>query len=228
MNRIPTSFPSEITSPSFYIVPIFLIFITTITIRGLKIWQDTQNQRSPLKRQKLKTKTSTSTAALSDRKKTLVVLGSGGHTTEMIALLAKLNPERYSPLVYVIAETDTTSENRLNQYYKKAISSVSSSESSASSTQNHSRHILNPDTIYKIPRAREVGQSYISSIFTTLHSLIYSIYICMKEKPDLILCNGPGTCLPIVLSAFSFRVLGVTKAQQGKVVFCESFCRVER
>ncbi|EJK54672.1 hypothetical protein THAOC_25680 [Thalassiosira oceanica] len=36
--------------------------------------------------------------------KTMVVLGSGGHTTEMIRLVEQLDPTRYSPLVYVVAE----------------------------------------------------------------------------------------------------------------------------
>jgi len=46
-----------------------------------------------------------------------------------------------------------------------------------------------------------------------------------RAKPDLLICNGPGTCLPVVICVFMGRVLGCFG--EGKVVFCESFCRVK-
>ena len=39
-----------------------------------------------------------------DPMKTLVVLGSGGHTTEMLHLLKNLDPQRYAPLIFIVAE----------------------------------------------------------------------------------------------------------------------------
>lgn len=139
---------------------------------------------------------------------TLVVLGSGGHTTEMISLLSGLNPKLYTPLIHVIATTDSTSEHRVLQYQRDCA--------------NHTRM---PDVVYRIPRSREVGQSYMTSIFTTLHAFLYSVRIIYEVKPDLILCNGPGTCLPVVVSAFLARILGL--GGEGKVIFAESFCRVQ-
>lgn len=133
---------------------------------------------------------------------TLVVLGSGGHTTEMIRLLTCLKATRYSPLSYVVATTDTTSLDRI----------------SASSTARRG------DAVYRIPRSREVGQSYVTSIFTTLRSFIHSICVAARVRPDLVLCNGPGTCLPIVVVVFLLRILGLSG---GNVVFVESFCRVQ-
>ena len=41
--------------------------------------------------------------------RTTIVLGSGGHTAEMFALLRALSPRRYAPRHYIIADTDTTS-----------------------------------------------------------------------------------------------------------------------
>lgn len=132
---------------------------------------------------------------------TLVVLGSGGHTTEMIRLLTCLEARRYSPLAYVVATSDTTSLDRIE----------------ASLAARHG------DAVYRIPRSREVGQSYITSIFTTIRSFIHSIYVAARVRPDLVLCNGPGTCLPIVVVVFLLRILGMA---EGNVVFVESFCRV--
>ena len=50
------------------------------------------------------------------RIKTMVVLGSGGHTTEMIHLLEQLDTDTYSPSVYIVANSDNTSFARLKQY----------------------------------------------------------------------------------------------------------------
>ena len=41
-----------------------------------------------------------------------MVLGSGGHTGEMIALLSALPPTRYSPVTLVVAATDKLSQQR--------------------------------------------------------------------------------------------------------------------
>jgi len=70
-----------------------------------------------------------------------------------------------------------------------------------------------------------VGQSYFTSIFTTIYSILYTAHIVLiQTQPDLLLLNGPGTCLPIALWTFIARVMGLC---QGNIVFCESFCRVK-
>jgi beta-1,4-N-acetylglucosaminyltransferase len=133
---------------------------------------------------------------------TVVVLGSGGHTTEMLQLLQSLNPDLYQPLTFIVAKTDTTSLRRV-----EAMS------------------IRKPDVVHHIPRAREVGQSYWTSIGTTLWSLFFTLALVFRVRPGLLLCNGPGTCLPIAVWTFMGRILGLW---EGKIVFCESFCRVTR
>lgn len=45
-----------------------------------------------------------------------------------------------------------------------------------------------------------------------------------RKRPQLIMCNGPGTCLPICLAAFCFRLVFFMDV---RIVFCESFCRVK-
>jgi len=142
---------------------------------------------------------------------TIIVLGSGGHTSEMIQMIQNLNDTQnrnYYPLVHVLASSDESSEKQI-----KAI---------ANSTKNER---MLPDISFRIPRSREVGQSYLTSILTTCHSLFYSVYIVARIRPSLVLCNGPGTCIPIVLATFLFRILF---ACEGRIVFVESFCRVQR
>ena len=48
-----------------------------------------------------------------------------------------------------------------------------------------------------------------------------------REAPDVVLTNGPGTCLPICLAAFALRVLGA-RGKAPLVVYAESVCRVRK
>lgn len=135
--------------------------------------------------------------------KTLIVLGSGGHTTEMLQLLHEINKDNYTPRIYVAADSDKNSYNKVIEFETVP-------------------------TDYKfvtIFRSRSVGQSYSSSILTTLQAIVASIPMLYREKPSLILCNGPGTCVPICLITFLFRILCINA--NCRIVFIESFCRIK-
>ncbi|PWA35353.1 hypothetical protein CTI12_AA610280 [Artemisia annua] len=58
-------------------------------------------------------------------------------------------------------------------------------------------------------RSREAGQSYITSVGTTLFALGHALWLMIKIRPRVILCNGPGTCVPICAIAFIFKVFGI-------------------
>mmetsp|Transcript_30586 Transcript_30586/g.61130 ORF Transcript_30586/g.61130 Transcript_30586/m.61130 type:complete len:374 (+) Transcript_30586:64-1185(+) len=234
--------------------------------------------------------------------KTMIFLGSGGHTTEMIRLLQELDPVRYSPIMYVVADSDCTSIPRLREFI---ISSCRDSGNADNDCGNHlgdesdanawrgrwpanntgdengneeekkctphcndtlgaiaeaknepiMLHATNPNEkqatsntkstihtnlgtgeapVYILPRARDVNQSYVTSVFTTIRSFIQTLLLIWKTRPELLLCNGPGTCVPLIYSAFLFRVLGLFRCNSNcgyntdcKVVFVESLCRVE-
>ena len=129
--------------------------------------------------------------------KVMCVLGSGGHTGEMMPLIDALHKaDHYKPITFVCADSDKLSF----------------------------LHPLIPEGSVKktIPRARNVGQSFSSSIFTTINSFFASLSL-ISEKPDLLLVNGPGVCLPVVLAMFLGNVLGLTHCS---IVFVESICRV--
>lgn len=135
--------------------------------------------------------------------RTMVILGSGGHTSEILALTKELDKTRYTPRIYVLAATDTTSE-------PKALAL----EKDQADYQ-----------IVRIGRSRHVGQSYTSAVLTTLRSIFQCFPIVYGQRPDLILCNGPGTCVPICLVAFVLKVFFINTA--CKIVFIESYCRVK-
>ncbi|XP_017781232.1 PREDICTED: UDP-N-acetylglucosamine transferase subunit ALG14 homolog [Nicrophorus vespilloides] len=138
--------------------------------------------------------------------KTLVCIGSGGHTTEMLCLMASLDFLKYSPRHYVMARTDETS-------YLKVVA-----------FENEKTKDAKDYFIRTIPRSRAVNQSYFSSIFTTIYSILYCIPMMLRLRPDLILCNGPGTCIPICFIAFLLKAAFICDT---KIVFVESFCRTQ-
>ncbi|KAF6200311.1 hypothetical protein GE061_006614 [Apolygus lucorum] len=136
--------------------------------------------------------------------KTMMVIGSGGHTAELLKITQFLDIMRYRPRIYVMADTDITSEMKI-----------------VSIEYNNPRGDY---IVMKIPRSRTVGQSYLTSIFTTIWSILRSIPPMLYHRPELILCNGPGTCIPICLIAFLMRVAYIN---DNRIVFFESVCRVK-
>ena len=134
---------------------------------------------------------------------TLVVLGSGGHTAEMLKFLGGMKLQNYQPRVYVAAESDGMSVKKV-----EAFESLRNCQAD----------------IRKVPRARQVLQSYWTSVFSTIVSVIYSIPLVFRVWPDLILCNGPGTCIPVCVIGYVIKFVGL---RDVKLVYVESICRVQ-
>eukprot|EP00897_Mesotaenium_endlicherianum_P008957 jgi/Mesen1/808/ME000110S_11076 len=144
---------------------------------------------------------------------TLIVLGSGGHTAEMLNLVAAMDlSSKYRPRTYIAAATDNMSLTRARTMEEKlARESEQVSPTGAS--------------YWQIYRSREVGQSYVTSVGTTLLAFAHATWLVLRSRPQLILCNGPGTCLPICLAGFLLKVLGV---KSTTLVYVESVARVQK
>ncbi|KAL6567315.1 hypothetical protein OROGR_000983 [Orobanche gracilis] len=143
---------------------------------------------------------------------TLIVLGSGGHTAEMLNLLDVMQMDRFKPRYYIAAATDTMS-------LQKARVLEDSLMDKAGAELEESFHFL------QIYRSREVGQSYVTSVGTTLMALTHALWLMVKIRPQVILCNGPGTCIPLCVIAFIFKVLGI---RWSSIFYVESIARVRR
>ena len=104
----------------------------------------------------------------SSRCRLLAVVGSGGHTMEMLRLLSELG-DRYSPRDYVLAETDKRSEVKIVAL---------ESERKRGEKVDYG--------IHRIPRSREVRQSWLSSVATTMTSTLYCFPLLWRLKPDLV------------------------------------------
>jgi beta-1,4-N-acetylglucosaminyltransferase len=102
----------------------------------------------------------------------------------MLKLLSACDSDNYKPRHLIIAEND----------------SMSIQKSKGLVNDEHSK-------IHLVKRSRTVGQNYFLSIFTTLLAIFHSVPLVYKIKPELLLVNGPGTCLPICLITFIFSVI---------------------
>ncbi|KAI9495457.1 UDP-N-acetylglucosamine transferase subunit alg14 [Zychaea mexicana] len=172
-----------------FLAAVVVAAATTVALIAMRLWQITPGCHSskPLNRRESSCRT-------------LIFLGSGGHTAEMMALVSTLNQELYTPRFYLVAESDTLSESKAKAQDAKG-------------------------AVYRLPRAREVGQSWTKVPISMACALMVSIGLFLQTMPDLILCNGPGSCIPICMAAYLVRILGLRRVQ---IVYVESFARVTR
>lgn len=147
--------------------------------------------------------------------RTLIVLGSGGHTAEMLSIMNVLQNDIYTPRFYVAAATD-------NMSLKKA---RVLEESLMQQGENSGRKMIEAAQFVQIYRSREVGQSYITSVGTTLIAMAHALWLTLKIRPQVIICNGPGTCIPLCASAFLFKLLGLGWSH---IFYVESIARVRK
>ncbi len=166
-----------------------LLFVAFVCVRLFLVWPRSRRSKAGVVRQKRSVRT-------------MIVLGSGGHTSELLPVAAALPKHVYTPRLYVVSESR-------------------SKEKAAALEQKNSDF-----EVFTIPRAREVGQSYFTSIVTTLYALVHSLWLVMAKRPELILCNGPGICIPIIFASLLLRFVWGQKA--SRVVFIESGCRVDK
>lgn len=113
-------------------------------------------------------------------KSIMIILGSGGHTGEMLIMIKKLDFSKFSNVYFLTSSGDIGSKNRtlLNLDVFKN-----------SKKLDDNTYIYNNTNIKfeNIIRSRNVGQSYVTSVFTTILSIFHSLYIILKCKiPNLV------------------------------------------
>ncbi|KAL4930649.1 glycosyltransferase family protein [Aspergillus undulatus] len=176
----------------------------------------------------------------------LVVLGSGGHTAEMLSMLRRmqLDPTRYTYRTYIVSSGDNFSVTKAIEFEAALLDRGAEPASYA---------------IVTVPRARHVHQSYLTAPYTT----ILSFWSCLlalcglhpdqqQQKPqaqlpspypDIILTNGPATAVCVILAAKLLRLshwcmvnsfpirmrIKASRAGQFRLrtVFVESWARVK-
>lgn len=147
----------------------------------------------------------------------LVVLGSGGHTAEMLTLVGDVLPH-FTPggrISYVAGASDHHSLSKAKDLH-------SAGDDIQRSSSGQGIYV----SYISLPRAREVGQSWSSSVGTSVITSAAALKLLWRERPHVILCNGPGTCAVVGAVAFSLRLLWPYRFA-NRVIYVESFARVE-
>jgi beta-1,4-N-acetylglucosaminyltransferase len=134
-----------------------------------------------------------------------VVLGSGGHTSEMLRAINEVPSSfwRDNRPFYVVSATDPHSGDLARQQEQRLFQ----------------RRVV----VYTIPRAREVGQSYVTSVASTLKAAAASLRVILAERPDVLLTNGPGVCIPVIATALCITVCLPWWYRRPAIVYMESF-----
>ncbi|KAF6831600.1 hypothetical protein CPLU01_06639 [Colletotrichum plurivorum] len=154
----------------------------------------------------------------------LVVLGSGGHTKEMLAMMEigfPRAPDMHRR--YLISSGDAMSLKHL-EAFEQDLREVHGAEQAGT----YDKHI--------VARARKIHQSLLTTPFTALLSvlqifplLLSSPFIGVRERqqfPDVVLTNGPATGFIVALVVYLLKMFYVIPEDTAQVLFIESWARI--
>jgi beta-1,4-N-acetylglucosaminyltransferase len=165
----------------------------------------------------------------------VIVLGSGGHSGEMVNLLRDIDPLRYKHRTYVVSSGDSISAHRAEDLEKVVQQKYLQKTSHPSKSGDN-----DPKTgiwdIRVVPRAREIHQPLyrtplsalrcLIGCFVALREISQSSTVAPFEYPDVIITNGPATAVMFILAGLILKMVGVAPASKMKTVYVESFARV--
>jgi beta-1,4-N-acetylglucosaminyltransferase len=176
-----------------------------------------------------------------------VVLGSGGHTAEMMAMLRNYPDlaKDYTYRTYIVSAGDDFSAIKADEFEEELASDAASKIQPSIPDQPPPPKMYD---IITITRARRVHQS----IFTTPSTVFLCLRDCLKvlrgihksqnhagsahTSPDLILTNGPGTGVCVVVASIILLFFGAGGSThegayhasgQMRTVYVESWARVK-
>lgn len=167
----------------------------------------------------------------------VIVLGSGGHTQEMLNLLRDLDPAKYTHRTWVVSTGDAFSAERAVEF-----------ESEVEKGARGGKGSVGPGSydIATVPRARRIHQSLLTTPVSSLQCL-WACFgpllstsstnsstpcsaVASEDLPDLIITNGPATACVLLLAALILKFFDIRGAQsRGKcrTIYAESFARVK-
>lgn len=178
----------------------------------------------------------------------LIVLGSGGHTAEMFAMLDRAvnepDPNRrmdwrdFAHRTWVVGSGDSISAARAKEFEEMAVGLTSQETLMKGKVKGATD--IGPGTydVVTVPRARDIHQPLWSTPFSSLKCLLSCWTLLTKytdrrvrDYPDLILCNGPATATIMVFTSVLLRLFNVESASSRnkmRTVYVESWARVKK
>jgi beta-1,4-N-acetylglucosaminyltransferase len=167
----------------------------------------------------------------------LIVLGSGGHTAEMIAILTRavkepnedkrLSWNDFRHRTWVVGAEDTISAQRAQEFEDMAFQLSAQGKSDGSSQPPKAN-------IQTVPRARAIHQSLLTAPISSLRCLRACLLVLTNSSndfPDIILCNGPATATILVFASILLRFFNFGSSHsKGKMrtIYVESWARVKQ
>ena len=132
------------------------------------------------------------------RRRTHYVIGAaGGHTAEMLALVNQLDKDIFQPRCYVVGDTDALGPSKAASAEQCVVTAVRVyhlllllhdlhpvlKTAQSLLCQEHKGKVW---SVRSLPRSREVGQSYLTSMWTTLKATCAALSIVWQESPQLV------------------------------------------
>jgi beta-1,4-N-acetylglucosaminyltransferase len=165
----------------------------------------------------------------------VVVLGSGGHTAEMMSLLRNLDPRRWTHRTYVVSSGDNFSASKAREI--EAGIQASYTHSPDPSQKGTAHPVTGKWDVAMVPRARRIHQPLYTAPISSLLCLVGSLTALSEaartsiaapaEYPDLIVTNGPATAVIVIFASIMLKFLGLAPRRKMKVVYVESWARVD-
>lgn len=133
----------------------------------------------------------------------LAILGSGGHTAEMLNMVSDLS-------------APASKDN--------ATATVMYATSDDASLRKALRAGADASAVHLLPRARHVGESFWRALPRSVHCLLRAFALLLRTRPTVVLCNGPATGACVCLAAVACNAAGLLRA---RVIYAESVARVD-
>jgi hypothetical protein len=157
----------------------------------------------------------------------LMICGSGGHTAEMIQMVERsIRSEKSSHRRWAVGKDDEKSYEKVLTFERRLL-------------DRFSHHNLDSGTfdVVRFGRARYVHQSWLTTPFTVIFSLLDIIRILITPPrqqphpglryPGVVVTNGPGTGFLFLLVARALKVIRVVPASHMRGIYVESWARVK-
>ena len=143
----------------------------------------------------------------------LIVLGSGGHTKEMLLML-EAGFHQFQPMHrhYVVSTGDHHSLLALQKFERDMAAMA---------------RVTGTYTSRLVRRARKVHQSWLTTPFSVAASMVEILPLLLRLKPDIILTNGPATGLLVSVAAHLIKFVGMMPPTKLHVLYVESWARVK-
>jgi len=133
----------------------------------------------------------------------------------------------YTHRTYVVSSGDSFSASKAAEFENHLVGGINRQKTDSARAFD----------IVTIPRARRVHQSLLTTPRTAIQCMLACFSVLQGGHvdqttqragyPDIILSNGPGTAVCVVLASLTLRYLGLCKRRQMRTVFVESWARVK-